>query len=83
VNAARHGGASQVTVRLVSDDDTLVLSVTDDGAGLAAGAHHGVGLTSMYERAEELGGSIVVERIADQGGTRVAVSLPIAAEAPT
>jgi signal transduction histidine kinase len=37
----------------------------------------------MYERAEELGGSIVVERIADQGGTRVAVSLPIAAEAPT
>jgi signal transduction histidine kinase len=83
VNAARHGAASQVTVRLVSDDDTLVLSVTDDGAGLAAGAHHGVGLTSMYERAEELGGSIVVGRIADQGGTRVAVSLPIAAEAPT
>ena len=34
----------------------LILTVTDDGVGLPATVQPGVGLASMRERAEELGG---------------------------
>ena len=40
-------------------------------------ARAGVGLESMRERAEELGGAIVVEA-GDVGGTRVVAQLPLA-----
>jgi two-component system NarL family sensor kinase len=40
-----------------------------------------VGLSSMRERASELGGSCVVER-APEGGTRVLVRLPLPKESP-
>lgn len=75
-NAARHAAASTVTVdaRVVSED--LVLSVTDDGVGVG-GAPVGVGRRAMAERAEEVGGAVV---IADRpgGGTSVTARIPLA-----
>ena len=46
-------------MRLAVDADALTVEVTDDGAGLAAvGLVPGVGLSSMRERAAEMGGSL-------------------------
>ena len=50
---------------------------TDDGAGIPEDRRAGVGLTSMRERVEELGGTLAVEAIPD-GGTRVLARLPTA-----
>jgi signal transduction histidine kinase len=57
----------------------MVLEIVDDGVGIPAERGAGVGLSSMHERASELGGSCVVER-APEGGTRVLVRLPLPKE---
>jgi signal transduction histidine kinase len=41
-------------------DTALTISVTDDGAGLHTTGSHGYGLVIMGERAEELGGGVMV-----------------------
>ena len=58
-------------------EGTLQLEVVDDGQGLPSVPVPGVGLESMRERAEELGGTFVVEAGA-VGGTRVVARLPLA-----
>ncbi|QIN81812.1 sensor histidine kinase [Rubrobacter tropicus] len=83
-NVARHARASLCRVRLSVDPNgrTLGLEVTDDGVGLpdAASRRPGVGLSSMRERAEELGGKLSVAP-APEGGTRVSVVFPLPATA--
>jgi two-component system NarL family sensor kinase len=76
-NAARHANASRCRVRL-SAGDSLEVEVVDDGLGWPEGARAGVGLASMRERAEELGGSLVVST-ARGGGSRVLASIPLRA----
>jgi signal transduction histidine kinase len=61
-NAVRHSGAGKVVVTIEPQADRLVVTVTDDGradqlATSAARWQHGVGLSVMRERAEELGGT--------------------------
>jgi signal transduction histidine kinase len=73
-NAARHAPGAQVSVRLAVNG-RLELSVTDHGAGLPEGYRAGVGLTSMRERAAELGGECVVSR-RDPHGTSVRAEFP-------
>ena len=73
-NALKHADADQVEVRLRSDDGRLVLEVEDDGVGFdpdAPGARsRRLGLTSMEERAERLGGTLEI-RSAPGAGTTV------------
>ncbi len=78
-NAARHGDAKSCEVRL-SVDDALDLDVRDDGEGLPRTLRAGVGLTSMRERATELGGTCTIASVAG-GGTRVHARLPVHEEA--
>lgn len=73
-NVIRHAQARHCTVRLALCDD-LCLEVCDDGRGVSGALRAGVGLTSMRERAEELGGVCVVEA-RSTGGTQVLVRLP-------
>jgi signal transduction histidine kinase len=77
-NVTRHAAASSCAVRLWVDDD-LHIEVVDDGVGLPAVTNGGVGLSSMRERATELGGECLVEAESD-GGTRVFATLPLPKE---
>jgi signal transduction histidine kinase len=74
-NAARHAGASQVRLGVERLPHALEVTVADDGRGLGAEPRAGVGLVSMRERAEELGGRCTVTRGA-AGGTVVVATLP-------
>ena len=80
-NVVRHAGARSCRVRLSIDEveEGLELEVADDGTGLPEGYRAGVGMSSMAERAAELGGTCVVEENAE-GGTRVLARLPLFAE---
>jgi signal transduction histidine kinase len=79
-NVVRHARARRCTLRLTMRRDGLVVEVSDDGSGLAAGAPAGIGLRSMRERAEELGGRLELVSTAD-GGTRLVAVLPCSPEA--
>jgi signal transduction histidine kinase len=78
-NVARHAGASNCVVRFAPDEgrEVLRIEVIDDGRGMAEDRSAGVGLHSMRERAEELGGSCVVEGLPARG-TSVRAVLPLA-----
>jgi signal transduction histidine kinase len=84
-NVARHAGADSCTVSLaIEEAKVLSLEVRDDGCGMPdlhedASLEAGVGLTSMRERASELGGSLLVEPLPD-GGTLVRARLPLPKE---
>ncbi len=75
-NARRHARAGTVEVSLARHGDRLVVRVDADGRGLAAGTPGGVGMHSMRERAEELGGTLTVGG-RPGGGTRVRADLPL------
>ncbi|NRQ39443.1 sensor histidine kinase [Nonomuraea sp. NN258] len=76
-NARRHARADRVAVTLRREPESLRVTVTDDGAGLPDTPSPGVGLTSMRERAAEIGGTCAIGPRAG-GGTEVAAVLPIA-----
>lgn len=79
-NAGRHSQASRVTVDLAIGSGGLTVTVIDNGHGLVRPRPDGVGLGSMRERAEQIGGTL--ELIARPGeGTTVAATLPLAAQA--
>jgi signal transduction histidine kinase len=71
-NALRHSQARRIKVRL----DERALVVADDGRGFDPGAVRGrrLGLTSMAERATELGARLKVDS-APGNGTRIRLEL--------
>lgn len=73
-NVARHARARRCTIRLTLHAGMLNVEIDDDGCGLPATTRPGVGMAAMRERADELGGSCVIEPSA-MGGTRVRTSL--------
>jgi two-component system NarL family sensor kinase len=76
-NAARHAQARTCRVRL-HRGALLTVEVRDDGTGIAQNEIPHVGLHSMRERAEEVGGTCQIGR-APSGGTIVRVTLPVPA----
>ena len=84
-NALQHGRPSNIRVTASSDGSDLCLEVRDDGTGFdqSAPSRPGAfGITSMGERAAACGGSLeVVSRPGE--GTRVILTLPAEAPAPT
>jgi signal transduction histidine kinase len=77
-NAIKHSGpASHIDVAFARRDGRLQFSVSDDGAGFeTAAVKHGMGLTSMHERMEALGGD--VEIVSSPGaGTTVRGAVPV------
>jgi signal transduction histidine kinase len=74
-NVIRHTAANLCTVQIMVQNQGLAISIVDDGAGFPAGFHYGVGLNSMRERTEELGGTIQFAN-RPEGGAQVQVWLP-------
>ena len=77
-NARRHARATRISVTLTYFTDQASLDVIDDGRGFDASVvagSGGMGLLGMRERAERLGGSVVIESAPGEG-TAVAVTLP-------
>ncbi len=76
-NAARHSGARKVVVRLTWTPAAVTLEVRDDGQGFdPTRARQGLGLHSMAERVQALGGTLQVDS-APGAGTRVVASVPV------
>ncbi|HVP20418.1 MAG TPA: sensor histidine kinase [Anaerolineaceae bacterium] len=86
-NAARHAHASHCTIRFFCEIipvstkslNGLCVQIEDDGTGMPKQYRAGVGLRSMRERAEELGGHLVIEE-AQPHGARVTAWLPLVEE---
>jgi signal transduction histidine kinase len=74
-NVARHSKATLVQMILTTTDDTVTLSIVDNGQGFdtTRQGHLGVGLLSMQERMKALGGDVQVESTPGKG-TRVVAS---------
>ncbi|MFM7686479.1 MAG: PAS domain S-box protein [Actinomycetota bacterium] len=74
-NVARHARARKVDVSLRHNDQDLLLTVADDGAGIPATHRLGSGLLNMHDRATRLGGTCVVD--SDERGTTVRWQVPL------
>jgi signal transduction histidine kinase len=70
-NALRHAGAGRVSLTLDASDSAVSVRVSDDGHGFdpveAATRSRRLGLTSMRERAEALGGELAISSAPGQG----------------
>jgi PAS domain S-box-containing protein len=80
-NVIKHSGAQRAQVELQASIEAICLRIADDGAGfdprLAAG-NGGLGLVSMRERLQLVGGTLSIDS-RPAGGTRIDVRIPLAA----
>jgi len=82
-NVTRHAVASEVKVRLVEENGHLILDVKDNGKGIPEDKLSGsesLGILGMRERAELLGGKLMITGVSGWG-TTVRVSIPETHEA--
>jgi signal transduction histidine kinase len=83
-NAVRHSGGRHVFVRLAFSPESVLLTVRDDGEGLAACETAvplegmGSGMRNMHERVHAEGGRLSIETV-PEGGTLVRAELPVSA----
>ncbi len=77
-NTVKHARANNVEIRMSCTSGWIDLEVSDDGVGFdARGEFPGhLGLRSMGERAERLGGTLEVEA-APGSGTRIHAHIPV------
>ncbi len=71
----RHSRADRSEVVLSVDPDGIRLQVSDNGTGEVRPRPGGIGLTTMHERAAEIGGELTIQA-GDSRGTTVALWLP-------
>lgn len=80
-NVVKHSRGRSVSVAFAVGAAGLSLEVRDDGTGLRSGGGAGRGLAGMRKRAEELGGTVIVE--SDNGTVvRFQLALPVRPEQP-
>jgi signal transduction histidine kinase len=80
-NCEKHSGASSVRVAVRQLPDLLLAEIEDNGRGFVAGERrNGLGLLGLRERAAAAGGSLIIDT-APGRGTRIALRIPLAAEA--
>jgi two-component system sensor histidine kinase UhpB len=82
-NALQHGGAKNIEAQLLlraplpeARRGELILTMTDDGTGIAERTPIGFGLSAMRERVMAVDGSCFIER-AEPRGTRITITVPV------
>jgi signal transduction histidine kinase len=77
-NAIKYSSARELSVHLIGGPEGLTLSVIDDGIGfdVEAAWGKGLGLASMSERLETIGGSLEIQSMRGEG-TEVTASVPL------
>jgi PAS domain S-box-containing protein len=82
VNVVKHARASKVKVNVQNKNDNITVSVQDNGSGfnynpkLHKMEHSGFGLLSIYERIENIGGTLQIDT-APGKGTKVVLKVPV------
>lgn len=76
-NAVRHAGGTRCWVTL-NVDKHAEIHVEDDGGGIPCDHREGVGIASMRQRVDELGGTLTIAT-RRSGGTSVLATLPVPA----
>ncbi|WP_454646715.1 histidine kinase [Bradyrhizobium liaoningense] len=79
-NAAKHAGATKVSLHLTMADSEIALAIDDDGRPSEAAAKSGMGLLGMRERVAALRGRLSFET--GPHGSALRVFIPLAATAP-
>lgn len=77
-NVRKHADATAIDVEVTGDAGRWCLTVTDDGTGFSA--EPGLGLSTMRERFQALGGDVRIERVA--GGTELVAWIPVSERQP-
>jgi signal transduction histidine kinase len=75
-NVVKHAGASEVEVSLSQEDGRLGLVIRDDGRGFDPGGPRGLGLTSLSDRLDTVGGSLTITSGAGLGAS-VCAHIPV------
>ena len=77
-NGIKHGHASQIVIRLATDQEQGVLTITDNGSGISdlSANNGGMGRHLMSYRARVVGGSLEIQG-APTGGTMVTCLFPV------
>lgn len=78
-NIVRHAGAKKITVSMSAADDQLVLEISDNGKGFDQNADFTghLGLRSMHERVEQVGGTLIINSSSCHG-TQIVAAVPLA-----
>jgi signal transduction histidine kinase len=81
-NTVKHADATTVAIDLQQLEGSLQLTIADNGKGFAAVGTprtglHGMGMTTMRERAEAIGAQLHIHSELD-GGTRITVDYALA-----
>jgi signal transduction histidine kinase len=79
-NAVKHSDAAHIWVDLTGGPSSVALTITDDGRGfdLNGPPSAGLGLISMRERVESVGGVLEIHAT-PASGTRLRITVPIQA----
>ncbi len=76
-NIAKYSRALNAAITMHAENGTIILSVTDDGAGFNAETiRRGNGLTNMHNRAKYLEGTFTIASAA-AAGTQIICSIPL------
>jgi len=60
-NAIKHAECKIIKIKLLADNETLSLGVSDDGVGLKKSADNGIGIKNIKTRIKSLGGQLEIK----------------------
>ena len=75
-NCIKHANANDVFVTLIKDNDSLVLTVEDDGQGISQTDHTGIGMNNVKLRVGLINGEIEIDSTEGKGSL-INIEVPI------
>ena len=78
-NAVKHSKASEVSIDITADENSITIIVEDDGVGLdktKLDKQKGLGLNSIEKKTEELKGKLTIDSAANKGATFI-IEIPL------